>query len=167
MLFFIVAIIIGLIKGIINWFHYDIIDGFFTWLNFTFFGVLISMVIASFIGICVEDHNVGTLVQKTNIVALKDNIDIEGNKFLLHTNIDSEIYYYYLKDTRYGYLMDKIPAKTTYVRCDSNNYRIEEYGYYGFDNNIFWWFALPMRDREYIVYIPEQSIVYDYEIDLE
>lgn len=169
MIFFIIAIIVGIIVGIITWMDYGKFgEGLAAWFVTTLIGVLLSMLLTLFVGLFFEAHNVGEITSVKNIISLKDNIDIEGRGgFLRGTTIENELYYYYMVETENGYTFEKIDANNTYIKYSDDNFRIETKSYLTFDNPVLYWFALPIKDSETIIYIPEGSIIYDYEIDLE
>ena len=169
MIFFIIAIIVGIIVGIIAWMDYgEFGEGLAAWFITTLVGVLVSILLSFFVGLFFLSHNVGEITSVKNISSLKDNVSIEGRGgFLRGTTIENQLYYYYMVETENGYTFEKIDANNTYIKYSDNNFRIETKSYLTFDNPVLYWFALPMRNSETIIYIPEGSIVYDYEIDLE
>lgn len=118
------------------------------------------------------------LKETTEIYTLADRYSVKGNFFLGSGSISSEDYYYYIKDTDKGKITDKIPQKDTFITEDnSQKPRIEEYAYKGERNaSKDFWLSLSLGankdDYDYItdyyrVYIPKNSINYNYNINLE
>jgi hypothetical protein len=168
MIYFIIVLIIAIILSIQAWMDEGFLCGFGIFLTSFLIGSLISMLLSLFIGTFFMSHNVGEITSVKNIVSLKDNIDIEGKGgFLRGTTIENELYYYYMVETENGYSFEKIEANNTYIKYSNDNFRIETKSYLTFDNPVLYWFALPVKNSETIIYIPEGSIIYDYEIDLE
>jgi len=168
MIYLIITIIIAIILLIQAWMDEGFLCGFGVFCLSSFIGVLISILLSFIIGLFFLSHNVGEITSVKNIISLKDNIDIEGRGgFLRGTTIENELYYYYMVETENGYTFEKINADNTYIKYSDNNFRIETKSYLTFDNPVLYWFATPVKAPEYIIYIPEGSIVYDYEIDLE
>ena len=168
MIYLIITIIIAIILLIQAWMDEGFLCGFGVFCLSSFIGVLISMLLSFFVGLFFLSHNVGEITSVKNISSLKDNVSIEGRGgFLRGTTIENQLYYYYMVETENGYTFEKIDANNTYIKYSDNNFRIETKSYLTFDNPGLYWFALPVKNSETIIYIPEGSIVYDYEIDLE
>ena len=168
MIYLIIALIIAIILLIVGWMDEGFLYGFGVFCVSSLIGFLISILLSFFVGLFFEAHNVGEITSVKNIISLKDNIDIEGRGgFLRGTTIENELYYYYMVETENGYTFEKINADNTYIKYSDDNFRIETKSYLTFDNPVLYWFALPVKNSETIIYIPEGSIVYDYEIDLE
>ena len=168
MIFFIITLIITIIIFIRTWIDEGFLYGFGIFCFSSIIGFIISMLLTLFVGLFFMSHNVGEITSVENISSLKDNIAIEGRGgFLRGTTIENELYYYYLVETENGYTFKKIEANDTYIKYSTDNFRIETKSYLAFDNPVLYWFAIPVKDSETIIYIPEGSIVYDYEIDLE
>ena len=168
MIYLIITIIIAIILLIQAWMDEGFLFGFGVFFLSSFIGVLISILLSFIVGLFFLSHNVGEITSVKNISSLKDNVSIEGRGgFLRGTTIENQLYYYYMVETENGYTFEKIDANNTYIKYSDNNFRIETKSYLTFDNPVLYWFALPVKNSETIIYIPEGSIVYDYEIDLE
>ena len=96
-----------------------------------------------------------------NIVALKDKPGIEGKIYARKSYIESTLYYNYMVELSDSYIANHIPAKKTYIYEANGNYRVE------------WWekekgYLFSKRVEKYWkIYIPQNSIVSEYEIDLQ
>ena len=96
------------------------------------------------------------------IVALNDNNGLDGKFYMRRGYIESNLYYNYMVDlSNGGYIANKVPANKTTVFETDGKYRIE------------WWikkkgYLFSVRQEKYWkAYIPKNSIVSEYEIDLK
>ena len=100
------------------------------------------------------------------IIALNDSTGVNGRAgFLGSGYVEDELYYYYMTDTKEGFQAKKIKAEDTYVRY-SDEPIVETYTATNFKNKLLWLIALPIKSF-HIVYIPEGSIIENYQIDLK
>ena len=107
------------------------------------------------------------LIESKPLIALKDNSDIVGTKYLFSGTIKEAQYYYYIEETEFGYKQNKIQASSAYIKYDNESPRIETY-VNKYKNLIVRFFCGNTSINETVViYIPEGSIVENYEIDLE
>lgn len=100
-----------------------------------------------------------------HIKALRDNRDVTGVIYLGRGKIETEEYYYYVVNTNKGYETGKIRAENTYIKY-SDDPRIETYTSKGFKNKTAWIYAVPNYEYK-VIYIPEGSMITDYNIDLQ
>lgn len=168
MIWFILVVIFSI--WFIKFLHDDgcgFVGGFFFWLSMTFLVFLLSV---AMIGFC---SSVAVIFpqtcEKTNtehIIALNDSTGVNGRAgFLGSGYVEDELYYYYMTDTKEGFQAKKIKAEDTYVRY-SDEAIVETYTATNFKNKLLWLIALPIKSF-HIVYIPEGSIIENYQIDLE
>ena len=95
------------------------------------------------------------------IVALNDGNSVEGKFYMRRGYLESNLYYNYMVDlSNGGYIANKVPARETTIFETDSNYRIE------------WWvkkkgylFCI-WKEKYWKAYIPKNSIVTEYEIDL-
>ena len=108
------------------------------------------------------------LTNHEEIVALQDSTGGTARTGSLGSAyINNSLYYYYMSDTEYGYNAGKINAENTYVRyCEDETPSVETYSAVDFKNKWLYLFAFP-TDTYYVAYIPEGSIIENYQIDLE
>lgn len=108
------------------------------------------------------------LTNREEIVALQDSTGgAVRHGFMGSAYINNSLYYYYMTDTEYGYKSGKIDAGNTYVRyCEDGKPIVETYSASGFTDKWHYLFAFPM-DIYYIAYIPEGSIIENFQIDLK
>ena len=108
---------------------------------------------------------------KTNIVALKDNSNINGKIgggiFVTSGYINESLYYYCMENTEQGNHMIKIPADKTYIveTNDIKPYIIKQLNKY-VDKRQYSW-LLATDEEKYIIYVPKGTIDTNYKIDLE
>ena len=108
------------------------------------------------------------LAKKEEIVALQDSTGgTVRHGFMGSAYVNNSLYYYYMTDTELGYKSGKIDAGNTYVRyCEDEKPVVETYYAVDFTNKWYYLFAIP-SDTYYIAYIPEGSIIENYQIDLK
>ena len=168
MIWFILVVIFSI--WFIKFLHDDdcsFVGGFFFWLSTTFLVFLFSV---AMIGFC---SSVAVIFPQTcekssteHIIALNDSTGVNGRAgFLGSGYVEDELYYYYMTDTKEGFQAKKIKAEDTYVRY-SDEPIVETYTATNFKNKLLWLIALPIKSF-HIVYIPEGSIIENYQIDLK
>jgi hypothetical protein len=96
------------------------------------------------------------------IVALQDSNNVEGKFYLRRNTLETKLYYNYMVSLPDGgYKANKVPAQETTLYTVDDNYRVE------------WWikergYGLSKQTKKYWkIYIPKNSIVEDYTIDLQ
>lgn len=96
------------------------------------------------------------------IVALNDGNSVEGRFYIRIGYLESNLYYNYMVDlSNGGYIANKVPARETTIFETDGKYRIE------------WWvkkkgYLFAVQEEKYWkAYIPKNSIVSEYEIDLK
>jgi hypothetical protein len=99
------------------------------------------------------------------IHALQDNITTEGRFFLGSGQVDGNLKYFYVEDTEFGYTVRDVDADNTYIKNTDGKCHLETQTY-EFDNWFVRLIAAPMGERR-IFYIPEGSILQNYNIDLQ
>lgn len=108
-----------------------------------------------------------TVAETKEITALNDNSTASGYFFLGSGQVDEEMKYFFVEETEKGKHVDSVSAKNAYViESNSETPRIELLRP-DFKNKGLWWIAFPMQDPEYRIYIPEDSITTDFNVDLE
>jgi len=129
---------------------------------FLFFGI-ICVAISS----AIKDENMNIeLVESQNIVALKDSQNIDGRFYLMGGYVKEDLYYYYAKETEFGYKCDKIKANDSFVVYTDGHPKIETYISTSFKH---WWtyiYAIPVHTH-YSIYVPAGTVTNEYKIDLE
>lgn len=107
-----------------------------------------------------------TKIEETNIIALKDNIGMEGHFYITGGYVGSELYYYYATETEFGYKTEKVKAELVYIKETNETPRIERYkGDFANSRNELW--GIPLCNDRYIIYCPEGTVCESFLIDLE
>lgn len=125
----------------------------------------LTLIITAIVGTCISSSEIVYEETVTPIVALEDNVTSRGQFFLGTGTSKSDVYYYYMIDTERGYVMQNIKASNAYIKYDANPRIVIENGC-GFKhwyNNIW---AFPISTR-YTIYVPEGTILNNYNIDLK
>lgn len=104
--------------------------------------------------------------EDTQIIALKDNQNISGTMYLMGGYVGEDLYYYYAKETEYGYTTNKIKADNCYIKYTNEKPHIETYEA-DFEHKAMYWLGFPMVSNRYVIYCPENTITNEYSIDLE
>lgn len=149
----------------------SIIEGIIVTISSTIFVSIISLFflgVTSAISGSFADNIEYTKTQEINIIALKDNQNIQGSYFLFSGYEKEKLYYYYSAETEYWYKVNKIDASNTYIKYSNEQPKIKIYSP-EFTNSIVKFFALtPMfNDSRYIIYVPENTITNEFVINLE
>lgn len=134
--------------------------------------IVIAMLVGSFLPIIassaiaeVEADKTYYLVDDTDIYALQDNVGSSGTFFLGSGRIEDKAKYFYVVETDFGYAIRDVDVDGSYIKYTDDRCHIETYSY-EFTNPVVKWFAIPMNNR-YIFYIPEGSIINNYNMDLK
>lgn len=113
-----------------------------------------------------DEQNI-KLVKTESIVALKDNIGTKGSFYLGSGITGGNQNYFYVTKTKRGYKQEKVEADNTYIHYTKDNFRIEKHEGVSFKNWYTYIYATTPTAVYYEIYIPENSITRDFEIDLE
>lgn len=127
-------------------------------------GVL-TLIVAAIVGTCIPSSEIVYEETVRPIVALEDNMASNGTFFLGTGTVKDSIHYYYMIETERGYKIQDIAASNAYIKYDTNPRIVIENGC-GFKhwyNNIW---AFPVRTH-YTIYVPEGTILNNYNIDLK
>lgn len=140
----------------------DILDMSKTW---KIFWLLFSLIVITGFVLDITSYKSEYTHTKTateHIVALNDNPGIKSNRYYARrTYIESTLYYNYMVKLPDSYIANQIPAKSARIYETDNNYRVE------------WWkkekgYLFAKTSKKYWkLYIPQNSIVSEYEIDLQ
>ena len=156
LLFLIVTGIIECIKGV------DIMQSKLLWLIywvivFVMFLLGLTLDIAS-----AKSDYTHTKTATERIVALNDNPGLKGSYYVKRGYIESQMYYNYMVDLgNNSYIANQVPVRKATIYETDGNYRIE------------WWikekgyFMTKQIEKYWKVYIPKNSILSEYEIDLK
>lgn len=100
------------------------------------------------------------------ITALKDNLNVNGNFYLMSGYINEDLYYYYVTETELGYKTEKIEADNAFIKYVNEEPYIEKYeGEFTKSINYIWGF--PVCDDRYIIYCPEGTVTNEFKVNLE
>lgn len=133
-------------------------------------GLVVTMIIsAAAAGMLGEKEAV--TVNITPIYAFQDNLNIKGHRTLMSGYIDEVLYYYYVyQTTDGGYKVGHVKQDdaTIYYTANEEDCRLETREMH-FKNPIHDWLAEGFIDENtsYAFYIPEGSIITEYNVDLQ
>lgn len=125
-------------------------------------GLAIWMALGTAVGIFLPER---VELQTHQIVALQDNIGVEGSFFLGSGTIDSEPHYTYMIETERGFKLESVEADEAYIIYDDNPRIQTKYKSLKYD----WMYLIAIKwsSAEYTFYIPEGSIYTGYKVDLQ
>lgn len=107
-------------------------------------------------------------IEKTELIALKDNYLVSGSAFLFSSTINEELTYTYMYDTPMGITTKTIDADNVYIEYineDEVPY-IQKWSIEHRNKIIAWLFAI--GKYKYTIHLPEGSIIENtFEINLE
>ena len=134
----------------------------FKMIVYTFFIVIVAIIVPLFF------PTTQVLIQTQNILALNDNISIEGNYFLFSGYINEKMEYRYIIDTDKGKHVESCDVDNTYIKETTDDKHYIEH--YKSEFKYQWmrtWFIC-LDDSSYdVIYVPKGSITTKYNIDLE
>ena len=126
------------------------------------------MILNTLVYSIVFDLNAVSTVSETpytveQIVAIKDNSQIEGKIYLRRGYIFETMYYNYLAETSDGgYVSERVATSKVTIYIDNDNPRVEWYS-----NTQTWWVFYQELKPICKIYVPDGAIANDYSIDLE
>lgn len=115
-----------------------------------------------------EDYEYVDL-ERTNLIALKDNFQVEGTSFLFSSITDEELKYTYIyEEPNCGMTTNTIKASKVYIKYIDENETpyIQKWKKLPKSNIIDWLFLV--GETKYTIYLPQGSVIEnEYQIDLE
>lgn len=133
-----------------------------------FVGVIISL-ISGAVFECQPIENCRIdMENRTELVALKDNFQIEGSAFLFSSVINEDLHYTYVYETDMGMTTKSVNSNKTYIKyIEANETPYIQTWYVRPHSNFIHCFFCPGYYR-YTIYLPEGSVIENvYEVDLE
>lgn len=135
-------------------------------------GLIIGVIISLFAGVVVDIKADKETYKKSEekILALNDNMGTKGRFFLGSGNINDSMKYVYLVENKNGKKMKDAESYNTYINEDNNEEPRIEYHYERYKNKKLekYFFGIFNDTHKHnAIYIPEDSINYQYNIDLE
>ena len=134
------------------------LSGFTIVVAFWFFGSVIAS--------CVAEVTDVKYFEKP-IYSLQDNMATEGRFAIGRGHVDTNLRYYFLANTKYGYKVEYVDSNSAYLQKDGKQ-KIEFYEK-RFENDIVdYFFDYADVDKNfYVLHIPQDAIEMDYSIDLK
>lgn len=155
------AVIFGIIVGIVEWPE----DGVFAWFVASVIGFFLWVGIGGIVW-CSPAYESPVMTEKIEIVSLADGNLLEGRfGFLGQGYIDEELKYTFVHEGDYGYTTTQIKAKNCFVNYTTETpYAIpikQKWGWFG-----RFWGVGNEKTIGYVFYLPEGSIIEQFNIDL-
>jgi len=126
-------------------------------------GFLVAYVLSGIVGANAQSEYI--FKDRYKLYALKDNVGVQGNFFLGSGRIDSDLKYYYLTDFEDGKKIDSLDVDEVILKQDDNPH-IEVYEAQ-YKNEFIRFNFINFSSDKYKIYIPEGSIKYDFNVDLQ
>lgn len=162
-----IYIILGCIIGVLVGYNccYELFEGLLGGVLGGLIGLIAYFIIGGIIGLFLPTKDI---VTTQNLCALNDTTTIEGQAFLFSGYVDEELKYRYLVETEKGIHIEERGITGTYIKTIQKGEQpyIETYDSV-LKSDLFYWFAIDWKDNEYVFYLPEDSIINEYNIDLE
>ena len=168
-MYWILAILIGLALGI--WVANDIGFSWVAYIGWPLVCIILCLLIAVLFGLLIGVTTPDALTYDTNltnsteIVAMNDNISVEGYRW--YVNSDNK--YYVLLDTDKGLLSESYDADKVYIKYTDGTPHIETY--INAPRTHFWTVMMTKgwyNYTTYVIYVPEDAnITNDFIVDLE
>lgn len=105
---------------------------------------------------------------KVELIALKDNFQVEGSTFLFSSVVNESLKYTYIYETDMGLTTDSVNADSAYIKYIAENETpyIQTWEVRPHSDVINWLFFPGYR--KYTIYLPHGSVIENvYEVDLE
>lgn len=176
MIFIVISILVGIGLGI--FFALDSFNSLFGRILGMFFGIpiggfcvgVIGCLIPAIIGGILYGINVPQeriLKQEQPIYSVVDNKGVEGNFALGYGRISDTLKYYYIIKDNYGQKVDSTKAENTHIINTNDKPEIKIY-HTSFKNKLWDLVAFNFKEEnDYILEVPNNTIKYDYNIDLK
>lgn len=105
------------------------------------------------------------------IVAMQDNLNTNGRFYLTHGMIETDLYYFYMRETSRGLKQGKMPANNTYITYTEDTPHVEYYET-RFKEDVKWVDLFTLNDRCYVesyyrAYVPTGTVQEDFYVDLK
>lgn len=125
----------------------------------------LTLIVATLIGTGISSNEIIYEETVMPIVALEDNMTSSGTFFLGTGTVKSDVHYYFMTETEHGYKLQNIAASKAYIKYDTEPRIVIENGseFKHWYNNIW---AFPVSTH-YTIYVPEGTILNNYNIDLK
>lgn len=134
-------------------------------LTLKIYGVIIFVLFIAGLTLDIKSYKADYTHTKTAteyVVALNDNPGIKGSYYVRRGYIENQMYYNYMvRLSSNSYIANQIPVKKSTIYETDGDYRIE------------WWekekgyFMAKETEKYWKVYIPKNSILSEYDIDLQ
>lgn len=169
----VICIIIAIVGTLYSTFGEIGFDDFLFSLLMGLFGGVIGLIIVfpvnmNFTDRPLEDCQITYFDEKIELIALKDNFQVEGNVFLFSSAVNDELKYTYIYETDMGMTTNSLKASDCYIKYINDNETpyIQK-----------WVVSHPSKFMEkmfflsydrYTIYLPEGSVIEEvYDIDIE
>lgn len=129
--------------------------------------LLISMLGAGVMSVWADTEWVET--NQVEVMAVADNVGIEGQVYLYRGYIEDTLSYYYIAETEFGLKTFSANADDSYINYTNKRPYVIVYEEKYTNEFLSWMFFTDSTGAQrYVFYLPEGSVITDsYEIDLE
>lgn len=161
------SIILGIIGGIVS--GWGAVDKVLQGLLGIFIGAIIGLILmfASLVIAHLIFDTEYVYIDTKEVYALQDNMNTTGQFFLGSGSVDSKMKYYFIVKEDKGMNMQSVDAKESYVNeIDNAKPNVNHYQQQ-FKNKTVQWLTPAWPSDEYIFEIPTDSIIQNYNIDLQ
>lgn len=127
-------------------------------------GSLISLIFGSFL--ISSDFSLEKNIEyKKPVYSVVDNSGVDGSFFLGCGKVDSELKYYYVVKEDLGEKIKSVYADNTYIKKTDGQPVIKKYSY-DFENKWHRWLGVCWKDDVYILEVPDDTVKYEYNVNM-
>ena len=154
----VVFIMCLVVFGVVNYYMTDIsiFDKLFCIFAGTFFGLLIGMLISVSVGSILPKDEYISYTEP--IISVELGSEVNGGFVLGSGGVHEDLKYYYYKQDDYGFRLQSVSVKNTYITEDSEYPLIEVHSKRFKNIELDKWFICPQEDS-YNLRLPQNSMV--------
>ena len=136
-------------------------------------GAIIGVIVVFFVNVDftdrpLEDCQITYSDEKIELIALKDNFQVEGNVFLFSSTVNDELKYTYIYETDMGMTVKSLDADTCYIKYIGDNETPYIQKWIVSHPSKFMVKMFFLSYDRYTIYLPEGSVIEEvYNIDIE
>jgi hypothetical protein len=177
MIIIILSAIVGLC--VLVWMFWDLSESIIGKILSVFLGTPFGILLGGFVGWLIATiigaglvYGIGAplervIISEQAIYSVVDNMGIEGHFALGTGYMNDELKYYYIIEEEMGQKIDSVSADCTHIKYTDDSPKLITYRQ-DFKNKILSLIAFNFeKGNYYILFIPENTVKYDYKIDLE
>ena len=161
-----ITMVLGLIISIYATYKNGWRNNFLDYLGSGIFGILFGIVTGIFIALLIPSETEMKLNETLELQSFKDGSSINGSFFLGTGSIDGTMKYTFYYKTEGGFKMKQLNYDNVIVKYSDEAPKVEEYKSRQTNASINK-YSFDLKDKEYIVYVPEGTVKNNYVLDAQ